>query len=205
MPARLKLTEKMIERAAKYARDGNFDAAICRVLQITDTTWRSWFRTGQDLDRTLADDPSLSEKSLNKGERLKLRFFRAVTHARGELEVELVKQWIGHGKKDYRAIKDFMERRFHERWKSPDKHEISGPGGRPVEVHGAVMGAIFVDPEAMKLFHAAVEQALGHSDLPALEWEDEGETLSGGKGNGTRNSTKRARAQKARKPKGDKD
>ena len=43
-------------------------------------------------------------------------FWEAVTRAELEAEARLVAQWQQHMPNDYRAIRDFLERRFPERW-----------------------------------------------------------------------------------------
>ena len=62
-------------------------------------------------------------------------FFDAITRAETVAEVRMVAQWQQHMPEDYRAIRDFLERRFPERWGRKDKvqQEISGPDGGPIQ------------------------------------------------------------------------
>jgi hypothetical protein len=73
---------------------------------------------------------------MQKGEAAKSgkfrEFFEAVTRAEYEAEVRMVAQWQKHMPGDYRAIRDFLERRYPERWgkridvKQDIKQEVQG-------------------------------------------------------------------------------
>jgi len=43
-------------------------------------------------------------------------FFEAITRAEYEAEVRMVALWQKHMPEDYRAIRDFLERRYPDRW-----------------------------------------------------------------------------------------
>ena len=57
---------------------------------------------------------------MQKGETAKSgkfrEFFEAVTRAEYEVEVRMVALWQKHMPEDYRAIRDFLERRYPDRW-----------------------------------------------------------------------------------------
>lgn len=51
------------------------------------------------------------------------RYFREfrelVIRAETEGEAKLVERWLGHGDKDWRAVRDYLERRHRDRWRPP--------------------------------------------------------------------------------------
>jgi len=57
---------------------------------------------------------------MQKGETAKSgkyrEFFEAITRAEYEAEVRMVALWQKHMPEDYRAIRDFLERRYPDRW-----------------------------------------------------------------------------------------
>lgn len=113
-----KLTPEVVKRLTEAIRDGNYYEAACGYAGITYTTFRNWMIKGENA------------KSGKYRE-----FFEAIMQAECEAEVRMVAQWQQHMPEDYRAIRDFLERRFPERWGRKDKvqQEISGPDGGPIQ------------------------------------------------------------------------
>jgi transposase len=113
-----KLTPEVVKRLTEAIRDGNYYEAACGYAGITYTTFRNWMIKGENA------------KSGKYRE-----FFEAIMQAECEAEVRMVAQWQQHMPEDYRAIRDFLERRFPDRWGRKDKvqQEISGPDGGPIQ------------------------------------------------------------------------
>lgn len=138
-----KLTSEVKARLVQAIEAGNYYEAACGYAGITYTTFRNWMIKGENA------------KSGKYRE-----FFEAITRAETVAEVRMVAQWQQHMPEDYRAIRDFLERRFPERWGRKDKvqQEISGPNGQPVEVEMEVDLSCLSDEELRTL--VAIQQKL---------------------------------------------
>ena len=110
-----KLTPEIIKKLTEAIRAGNYYEAACAYAGIHYSTFRKWMQKGE------------TAKSGKFRE-----FFDAVTRAEHEAEVRMVAQWQKHMPEDYRAIRDFLERRYPERWgrrldvKQDIKQEVQG-------------------------------------------------------------------------------
>jgi transposase len=94
-----KLTPEVQERICQAIRAGNYYEAACAYAGIGYSTFRAWMLKGE------------------KAKSGKYReFMEAVTRAEYEAEVRMVAQWQKHMPEDYRAIRDFLERRYPDRW-----------------------------------------------------------------------------------------
>jgi transposase len=110
-----KLTPEVQERICQAIRAGNYYEAACAYAGIGYSTFRAWMIKGE------------------KAKSGKYReFMEAVTRAEHEAEARMVALWQKHMPEDYRAIRDFLERRYPERWgkrvdiKQDIKQEVQG-------------------------------------------------------------------------------
>ena len=94
-----KLTPEVTKRLTEAVRAGNYYEAACAYAGIHHSTFRKWMQKGE------------TAKSGKFRE-----FFEAVTRAEYEAEVRMVALWQKHMPEDYRAIRDFLERRYPDRW-----------------------------------------------------------------------------------------
>ncbi len=94
-----KLTPEVTKRLTEAIRAGNYYEAACAYAGIHYSTFRKWMQKGE------------TAKSGKFRE-----FFEAVTRAEYEAEVRMVALWQKHMPEDYRAIRDFLERRYPDRW-----------------------------------------------------------------------------------------
>lgn len=94
-----KLTKTVQDRLVRAIEAGNYYEAACGYAGIGYSTFRRWMVRGE------------KAKSGKYGE---LR--EAITRAEANAEVRMVAQWQKHMPEDYRAIRDFLERRFPDRW-----------------------------------------------------------------------------------------
>lgn len=103
---------------------------------------------------------------MQKGETAKSgkfrEFFEAITRAEYEAEVRMVAQWQKHMPEDYRAIRDFLERRYPERWgrrtvevQHGGEIEIKSDDARRIEQH------LEQDPEARELLKEFFRRSRG--------------------------------------------
>jgi transposase len=94
-----KLTPEITKRLTEAIRAGNYYEAACGYAGIHYSTFRKWMQKGE-----VAKSGKFRE------------FFEAITRAEYEAEVRMVAQWQKHMPEDYRAIRDFLERRYSDRW-----------------------------------------------------------------------------------------
>ena len=94
-----KLTPEVQEKICNAIRAGNYYEAACGYAGIGYSTFRVWMIKGE------------------KAKTGKYReFMDAVMRAEYEAEARMVAQWQKHMPEDYRAIRDFLERRYPDRW-----------------------------------------------------------------------------------------
>ena len=146
------MTPEVIKRLTEAIRAGNYYEAACGYAGIHYSTFRKWMQKGE------------TAKSGKYRE-----FFEAVTRAEYEAEVRMVAQWQKHMPEDYRAIRDFLERRYPERWgrrldvKQDIKQEVQGQVTQRHEYD--ITQRIVSDPEtrelARNLYRRAVNADLG--------------------------------------------
>lgn len=94
-----KLTPDVVQRLVKAIEAGNYYEAACAYAGISYGTFRRWMVDGENATRGKYRD-----------------FYEAITRAEQTAEVRMVAQWQQHMPMDYRAIRDFLERRFPQRW-----------------------------------------------------------------------------------------
>ncbi len=85
-------------------------------------------------------------------------FFEVVTRAIHKAEIEALKHWQGHMAKDYRACRDFLERRFPERWGRRERVEVTGRGGGPISLVAEAKRALAV-PEIRQALNQIAKYA----------------------------------------------
>src|SRR5215208_5031202 len=98
---RLKLNDELQEAFCEIIRRGNYYTTACQLLGVRYRTFRQWMQTGA---------ASPHEDNVYR------RFYEAVTQADAMCEVDIVDRWRENFKKDYRAPRDFLDRRFNEKW-----------------------------------------------------------------------------------------
>ena len=86
--------------------------------------------------------------------------------------MRLVAQWQQHAPSSWQACRDFLARRFPERWGKTVRAEVSGPGGQPLLGNSAM-----TPDEALAMLRQAYRDT--HSDG---ETGDEGGLLGGPEG-----------------------
>ena len=126
-----KLTEEVQSEFTRLIAQGIFVRQACEFIGVSEQTIYNWMARGSAEVLRLENNPR--SKPLAK-EAPFVEFFRQVKKAENTAEVRSVTQWqnaIRDG--DWRAAKDFLARRFPDRW-SP-RIEITGAEGAPVQVN----------------------------------------------------------------------
>jgi transposase len=99
MPRPSKLTPEIQDRICKAIRAGNYYEPACQLVGIAYFTFRRWMDRG--------------EKQTKGAYR---EFCEAVHRAEAAAEAKMVRQWRGKCPEDWRAARDFLARRFPDRW-----------------------------------------------------------------------------------------
>lgn len=123
-----KLTPDVKRRLMEAIRLGNYLYAACAFAGISIQTFHNW---------------------MDKGEKAKsgeyLEFFDEVTRAQAEAETRMVTLWQRQIPEDWKAARDFLARRFPERWAPREKKEITGKDGGAIEVDIAELRGKFME------------------------------------------------------------
>lgn len=106
-----KFTPETKKRLLDAIRMGNYREFSCSYAGISVSTFYAWLDKG---------------KKQNKGEFVE--FLEAVTRAEAEAEVRMVAQWQAQIPRDWRAARDFLARRFPERWGLKARVEVDHGG-----------------------------------------------------------------------------
>lgn len=106
-------------------RGGNTFRGSAARAGISYATLRLWVNRGEKALELLEE----TGKATPKSERPFLNFFNAYTRAVADFEHDAVEIWVSHFPNDFRAIRDFLERRNTEDWgKRQPKPETSNVG-----------------------------------------------------------------------------
>lgn len=114
-----KLTEEVQKRFLDAIRAGNYYEPACHYAGIDYSTFRRWMQKGEEQRSGVFRE-----------------FCEAVKRAEAESEMRMVTLWQKQAVDNWQAARDFLERRFPDRWGRKDKvaAEITGANGGPVEV-----------------------------------------------------------------------
>jgi transposase len=113
----VKLTPEIRGRLCEALRDGNYYEAACAKAGVHYGSFRNWMRKG---------------RRAKSGEFFE--FFKAVREAEADAETAVVQQWRSQIPENWQAARDFLARRFPDRWGPKDKHEFGGDPRRPIRL-----------------------------------------------------------------------
>lgn len=115
-----RLTPKVAETIIQAVRAGATISAACARAGIGESTYYEWVQRGTGTHKNRRANTVYAE------------FAEALARAEAELEVALVAQWRQQMPSDWRAVAEFLARRFPRDWGR--RTEVTGAGGGPVEV-----------------------------------------------------------------------
>lgn len=96
-----KLNEQLLETFVRLVMAGNYYIAACKAVGISNGTFRRWMQLGQ---------ASIDDMDIYR------QFFLRVNEADAYAETHAVMSWRNQFSRDYRASRDFLARRYPERW-----------------------------------------------------------------------------------------
>jgi len=115
-----KLNQMLQDKLVECIRQGAYYETACRCVGIGYRTFRTWMTKGE------------GESAGQYGQ-----FRQAIKQAEAEAEIRLVELWQQQAITNWQAARDFLERRYPERWGRKDRAalEVSGPDGAPLEIN----------------------------------------------------------------------
>ena len=117
-----KLTDEVQDKLASAIRAGNYYAAACGYAGIDYATFRRWMERGE------------------REARGRFHTFRhTIEKAEADAEVTVVAQWRAQIPTNWQAARDFLARRYPERWRPSERLEHSGPDGGPIDLATLVL------------------------------------------------------------------
>ncbi|MGI6625531.1 MAG: hypothetical protein ACOX57_08950 [Limnochordia bacterium] len=137
-----KFTPKTRKKLLDAIRMGNYREPSCSYAGISVSTFYAW---------------------LDKGKRQKkgqfVEFLEAVAQAEAEAEVRMIAQWQAHIPRDWRAARDFLARRYPERWGLRARVGLDH-GGEMTHVHEAnsITEQLIADPDFLTAIQIAADQ-----------------------------------------------
>jgi len=118
--AKLKLTEQLIEDAAKLIEAGNYQKHVAQALGVDESTWYRWLREG--------------EQSEDEND-LKYKFYQSIKKAEAKAvarNVALIQRAAQEG--NWQAAAWWLERKFPSEWGKKDKLDIGADDGLRIEI-----------------------------------------------------------------------
>jgi len=103
--AKLKLTEEMIEKAAKLIAAGNYHKTVAQYLGIHEATWWRWLQKGET---------AKSKRSIYR------KLYEAVKKAEAEAQIRNVAIIQKAAQETWQAAAWWLERRYPELWGRKD-------------------------------------------------------------------------------------
>jgi len=113
-----KLTPDVRKKIEKAIAGGNYYEAACAYAGIDYQTFRNWMKMGEAL--------ASGEKKKTRTNKKYLEFFEVVQAAEARAEIRVVSQWQQQIPYSWQAARDFLARRFPERWKPREEQEHIG-------------------------------------------------------------------------------
>ncbi len=167
---RPKLTKQLIEKAEKLLAAGNYAKVVGRLCGISETSWYRWLDRGREIEEAFvaAEENREDPPELTDHEAHVRQFCQSITRADAEAEATALEAWTRFFPRvtvrtvcrkdgtvteepvlvgDYRAARDFLERRHRNRW-SP-RAEVTGADGGPIHLTGLEIEVVeaLPDPE----------------------------------------------------------
>ena len=113
--AKLKLTHELIEKMIPSIEAGNYVETVCQAHGVHRTTYYKWIKKG--------------EKAKSGIYRY---FFDTVKLAEARAEQKLIEEWRYKLQESPSNYKDFLERRYPERWGKKDIVKHQGDNENPI-------------------------------------------------------------------------
>lgn len=128
-----RLTPELQEKLCEAIAEGNYYECACNLVGIRYATFRQWMIWGEDEPSGIYHD-----------------FYNAVKLAEAKAESAVVREWQRCIPQNANACKEFLERRYPDRWGKRDKLDLKAEGKLDISQTLDVQRLI-EDPEAAAL------------------------------------------------------
>jgi len=108
--AKLKLTPRLIKKLVPSIEAGNYIETVCQAHGISKNAYYMWLKKGE----------SAKTKTIYRD------FYDAVKNAEARAEARLIEEWREKLQESPTNYKDFLERRYPERWGKKETHVVEG-------------------------------------------------------------------------------
>lgn len=142
-----KFTPERQKRILDAIRAGNYLETAAAYGRVTYVTLNDWIKRGERVAASLPDDENALQAAIDRLDPLDreyLDFSEAVVEesAKAEMQALLEIKSLGQGSADrpplLKAHTWWLEHRFPSRWgRKVEQREISGPGGKPIQMQDA--------------------------------------------------------------------
>ena len=142
-----KLTPELQDLICKHLESGCYLETAAAVAGVVKQTLHGWLRRAA------------------KGEPEYIAFREAVEAAQAGADSENVETIRQASKKDWRAAAWRLERKHQKRWGTVQRHEVSGPEGKAVEVKQVAMDLSSLSAEELIAFRSLLAKIKGPADI----------------------------------------
>ena len=111
------LNDQLIVDLCHAIRQGNYVKVACASCGISMNSFYGWMKKGEQ--------PGCKP--------IYAKLVREVGMAESEIENKVVKCWVDKCPTDWQASRDFLARRFPQRWSNKERREITGADGGPIQ------------------------------------------------------------------------
>jgi hypothetical protein len=149
----------MQDKIVSAIRAGAYNVVAAECAGIYETTFYEWMRRGENATTGIYRD-----------------FYNAVKLAASEAEIRAVltiQQCIKDG--DWKAAMTYLERKYPDRWSRRERHEVSGPGGGPLEMRASLMHQLIREAESGRLEPEVVDEHLHIASMDDVAYIDDDE------------------------------
>lgn len=130
------LTAQVQIDLVRIIQAGNYAITACNYAGVSESTYYAWLKRGEEELIRLLDIETETGKIAKpaKKELIYMEFLEAIKRADAGSEVSAVMKIKSAFGDDWKAAMTFLERRFADRWRRKDRHEITDGDGNPVQV-----------------------------------------------------------------------
>ena len=126
--AKSKLTPKVSDAICAAIAAGNYVEVAASAGGVTKQAVYKWLSRGRDEAARIEEG-----HAARKTEAMYVDFVDAVTRAEQQAEADAVRIWREQMPDDWRAAKEYLARRFGDRWGDRQRVEMTGKDGGPVK------------------------------------------------------------------------
>lgn len=124
------LTAEVKRQLLQAVSGGSYYNVACRYAGVSYSAFRQWIRRGE---REIERVGQSTRRSVRGRERIFVEFVEELKQAEAQGEVAVVLYWRTQSMEDWRAARDFLARRYPQRW-GRQRVEVTGEGGGPIKI-----------------------------------------------------------------------